>query len=390
LVAGVSRGRGSYDAIISAAAGRSLRDFQPAVLVVLRMLAHQALAMRVREHAAVATSVELASTQIGGRVKGLVNAVGRRLCERDLDAWMEMLSQGRDSLDQLALRTMHPRWIAAVYARLLPEDELEPALRANNYPPPTTLALRPGLAEFTELPDDAEPARYSPFGAYVGGDPGRIPAVAEGRAGVQDEGSQLVALALSRVDAAPGRWLDACAGPGGKAALLAGLALQDESQVLASELHHHRAELVAENLRNYSTASTVQADATRPPWTPGTFCRVLADVPCTGLGALRRRPDARWRRAESDLETLVPLQTALLNSALDAAAPGGVVAYVTCSPHPLETTGVIASLSRADFQSLHAAEYLPEVPDAETGDFVQLWPHRHRTDAMFLALLRKR
>jgi 16S rRNA (cytosine967-C5)-methyltransferase len=159
--------------------------------------------------------------------------------------------------------------------------------------------------------------------------------------------------------------------------------------LLANELHLHRAALVAANLVKYGSA-VVQSDAVKPPWLPGSFTRVLADVPCTGLGALRRRPDARWRKTPADLKGLVPLQRSLLESALNSVANGGVVAYVTCSPHPAETTEVVFSLSRSDMRLLNACEYLPEVPNAQNGPFVQLWPHRHGTDAMFLALIRKR
>ena len=133
---------------------------------------------------------------------------------------------------------------------------------------------------------------------------------------------------------------------------------------------------------------TVVADGTRPPWRPSSFARVMADVPCTGLGALRRRPESRWRRQPSELPGLVALQRQLLATAIASACPGGVVAYVTCSPHLAETREVVAAAGGVDL--LTAADYLPEVPDAAVGDFVQLWPHRHGTDAMFLALLKVR
>ncbi|HSN11705.1 MAG TPA: rRNA cytosine-C5-methylase, partial [Propionibacteriaceae bacterium] len=135
----------------------------------------------------------------------------------------------------------------------------------------------------------------------------------------------------------------------------------------------------------------IAADGTRPPWRPSTFARVLADVPCTGLGALRRRPEARWRRRESDLEDLVPLQTALLRTAVESAMPGGVVAYVTCSPHRAETEDVVAGMvGQGDVDVVDVPALLPEVPDAARGPYLQLWPQRHGTDAMFCAILRRR
>jgi 16S rRNA (cytosine967-C5)-methyltransferase len=394
LVNGVCRERGVLDPIIAAAAGRPLETLQPAVIVILRMLARQVLRMRVPHHSAVHTSVELAGQRVGERTRGLVNAVGHQIAARDFDQWAGELTAGMDDFGKLAFTTFHPRWIVAAYSKLLPAGELEAALAQNNVPARTTLVLRPGLSDFIEsgllaAGTGFEAARYSPYGGYYDGNPGRLAAVADGGIGVQDEGSQLVALALSRVDARQGWWLDLCAGPGGKAALLTGLALQDGSKLLASEIHPHRAELVKQNLRGYR-GTCVVADGRHGAWNTGSFTRVLADVPCTGLGALRRRADARWRKSEADLETLVPLQRALLAAAVESAAPGGVVAYVTCSPLGRETAEIVAAAEDGSFELLQAGDYLPEVPDAATGPFVQLWPHRHGTDAMFLALLRKR
>jgi 16S rRNA (cytosine967-C5)-methyltransferase len=220
--------------------------------------------------------------------------------------------------------------------------------------------------------------------------------VAEGRAGVQDEGSQLVALALAGapLDGPDLHWLDLCAGPGGKAALLAGLAAGRGAGVLANERLPHRADLVRRALRGADgVLGVVTGDGTRPAWLPGSFDRVLVDAPCTGLGALRRRPEARWRRQPSDLDALVPLQQALLSSALDAVRPGGVVIYATCSPVLAETSGVVSAVlaGRDDAVLEDATALLPEVADCAgplPGTF-QLWPHRHGTDAMFGALLRK-
>lgn len=394
LTFGTCRAMGTYDAILQAVSKRPLAELDPPVLDLLRLGSHQLLAMRVPQHAAVDSTVALAKAEVGPRITGFVNAVLRKVAADTLTDWVDWLTTDAEPRDALALATQHPRWIVDAWADALEqpdETELRAALEADNQAPVNHLVVRPGLADLIEL--GGQPARYSPFGSYLTGAPGGVPAVAEGRAGVQDEGSQLVALALSRVEAPSGPWLDLCAGPGGKAALLAGLARQAGTRLVASELQPHRARLVAQNLAAYaargsadSAPVTVVADGTRPAWVPGTFAKVMADVPCSGLGALRRRPEARWRRQPSDVDDLVGLQVALLQSALAAARPGGVVAYVTCSPHLAETRGVLATVSGATF--LPAAEYLPEVPDAAVGDFVQLWPHRHGTDAMFLALLR--
>lgn len=410
LLAGTCRLQGTYDRIIAEASGRAVGALQPDLLDALRLGAHQLLSMRVPDRAAVAATVELAASEIGEKVAGLVNAVLRKVATRDLDAWVVVLGEREDDLGRLALRTHHPRWIAEEYVRLL-GDEAEDALAANNVPPIPTLVARPGLASVAEL--DGTPARHSGYGAYRPGNPSDVPAVREGRAGVQDEGSQLVASALAlEVADTPATslpWLDLCAGPGGKSALLAGLAIERGSRLLASEVQEHRARLVAEALRAYtrgdrpaggvarpSSASpgapvVVCADGTRPAWRDRAFGAVLADVPCTGLGALRRRPESRWRRTPADLDALVPLQRRLLASAIDAAADGGVVAYVTCSPHHAETVEVVESVLSGPVRPvevLDAAPRLPNVLATGLGPFVQLWPHRHGTDAMFLALLR--
>ena len=166
--------------------------------------------------------------------------------------------------------------------------------------------------------------------------------------------------------------------------------------MLASELQPHRAGLVRRALGDADgVLGVVAADGVRPPWPPGSFDRVLVDAPCTGLGALRRRPEARWRRQPSDLDALVPLQKALLSSALDSVRPGGVVLYATCSPVLAETSEVVSAVlaARADATSrgrggAAARRTAGDCAGPLPGTF-QLWPHRHGTDAMFGALLRR-
>ena len=393
LVAGTCRLRGTYDAIIESASGRGLKTMQPAVVDLLRLLAHPALSMTVPARAAVAATVGLARDTVGQRVTGLVNAVGRRIAAHDFQEWVELLSEGLDETDRLAIRTHHPRWIVEALERVLPENEVSWALEADNLAPRPTLVVRPGLAEVKELAP-AVPTVHSPFGAVLDGAPGDLAAVREGRAGVQDEGSQLVCLALNRVKAPNGPWLDLCAGPGGKSALLAGLARQRGEHLVANEVAAHRAELVEQALAVYppGTASVICSDGRdpEPVRQHGPFARIMVDAPCSGLGALRRRPEARWRRTPADLVELVSLQRTLLETATGLLAPGGVVAYVTCSPHADETVAIVEAALRSNphLELLDAAALLPEVPGAARGGHVQLWPHRHGTDAMFLALLR--
>ncbi len=397
LAAGTIRRQGLYDAVLAACTDRPLAKVQARVLDALRLGAHQLLGMRVPAHAAIDTTVSWVRSDAGPGAAGFANAVLRRVTEHDLDEWVARVAPAAetDPLGHLAVAQSHPRWVVEQLAAAVGEAELEALLEADNVAPGVTLVARPGRATRDELPGEA--TRWSPYGAHLGsGDPGAVPAVAEGRAGVQDEGSQLVALALAAAPLAGSDacWLDLCAGPGGKAALLAGLASQRVAALLAVERQPHRAGLVARALaRSAGVLGVVTADGTRPAWREGAFDRVLVDAPCTGLGALRRRPEARWRRQPRDLDVLVPLQCALLHSALDGVRPGGVVLYATCSPVLAETAGVVSAVldERTDAVLDDAVGLLPGVPDCAgplPGSF-QLWPHRHGTDAMFGALLRR-
>jgi 16S rRNA (cytosine967-C5)-methyltransferase len=412
LAYGTLRGQGSYDAILAVCSDRDLDRIDPPLRHVLRLGAHQLLATRIGAHAAVATSVDLAKDVAGPRPAGFVNAVLRKVATRDFEAWLKIAAPSRDDdlTGHLSVAYSHPRWIVGALSEALGEDpagglaETEAVLAADGERPRVTLCAVPGLADRAELVEaGATPGQWSPFAAVLTeGDPAQIAAVAQGRAAVQDEASQLAALALARVDVAEGAgagWLDMCAGPGGKARLLAGLARTDGAdgaRLLAADLRLHRAGLLRGALAGASGAAVVTADGTAPAWRPGTFGRVLADVPCSGLGALRRRAEARWRRSPDDVAALGPVQRALLAAAIDSAAPGGVVAYVTCSPHQAETRDVVTAVlaSRGDTEVLDAPAVLSEVPGLRCPDphpqFAQFWPHRHGTDAIFLALLRRR
>ena len=404
---GTLRGLGSYDAVLSICCDRELSSLDPAVREVLRLGTHQLLATRIQPHAAVATSVNLVKETAGRKPAGFVNAVLRRVATRDMAGWLEIAAPaaGTDPVGHLAVGFSHPRWIVEVFAAALGEapegglTQTKAALAADNERPAVQLCAVPGLADQQDLvAAGCEPARWSAFGAYLReGDPAAIDAVARGRAGVQDEASQLAATALARVpvDGPDGSWLDVCAGPGGKARLLAGLAATASARLVAAEVREHRARLVRSAVAPVGSSGVVVADGTLPPWRQGAFDRVVADVPCSGLGSLRRRPEARWRRTPADVAGIGALQRGLLRSALDAARPGGVVAYVTCSPHPAETQDVIGDVlaDRGDVVVLDAPAVLAEVPQLRCGPdgrYAQFWPHRHGTDAIFLALLRKR
>ncbi|MGN6574374.1 MAG: RsmB/NOP family class I SAM-dependent RNA methyltransferase [Nocardioides sp.] len=406
LVSGTIRRQGTYDAVLATLVNRPLDQVDAAVLDALRLGTHQLLAMRVPSHAAVGTTVDLVRAKVGHRPAGFVNAVLRKVSARGLDAWVRRVAPdpGTDPVGYAAVAHSHPRWVVEELSAALgpAADELEDLLAADNAPPRVTLVARPGLSSVEELVAAGGAASsMSPTAVTLpGGDPGAVEAVAQGRAGVQDEGSQLVSLALAAasVGGRDERWLDLCAGPGGKAALLGALAGERGARLLANERQPHRSALVRTGTRAVGKGmlGVVTADGRRPAWRPGGFDRVLVDAPCTGLGALRRRPEARWRRTPADVEALVPLQRELLGSALDSVRPGGLVAYVTCSPVLAETSGVVSDVlaARHDVHLEDAAPLFPGVPDLRADQMtlpgtVQLWPHRQGTDAMFLALLRK-
>ncbi len=413
LTYGTLRGLGLYDAVLAACTERGLDQVDPPVLDALRLGAHQLLATRIPSHAAVSQTVGLVRGQIGNGPAGFVNALLRRVSERSLPEWLAAVvpDRGADLVGHLSVRHSHPAWIVRAMRESLlahgrPVEEVDDLLTADNESPAVTLMARPGLVTAQELLTvcSGSPGRWSPLAVLLqGGDPASLTAVAQGRARVQDEGSQLVALALAGVELGANgegeRWLDLCAGPGGKAALLAARAAQRGASLVAVEISEHRSELVRQALGQNGNQDAVEIRTTDGcavgEQEPGRYDRVLVDAPCTGLGALRRRPEARWRRQPSDLATLGPLQRDLLESALAAVRPGGVVAYATCSPHPAETIMVVADalrrhpgLEQLDAPAAIRAATGRDVPDLGTGPTAQLWPHRHGTDAMFLALLR--
>ncbi|MFI5954118.1 transcription antitermination factor NusB [Cryptosporangium sp. NPDC051539] len=251
--------------------------------------------------------------------------------------------------------------------------------------------------------------RWSPVAVKLPeGAPGDVKAIADGRAHVQDEGSQLCAwtLATAPLTGTDERWLDLCAGPGGKAGLLGSIAAQRGAHLTAVEITEHRAKLVLDATAGLpvTVLHTDGRDVGKHPELPENgFDRVLVDAPCTGLGALRRRPEARWRRQPGDVPALAKLQRELLLAALEAVRPGGLVAYVTCSPHLAETRVLVADVCRRtnaeplDVRTVPEARKAKDANPATAGSTasrvsltsLQLWPHRHGTDAMFLCLLRK-
>jgi 16S rRNA (cytosine967-C5)-methyltransferase len=395
LAYGTCRTRGLLDAVIAKAAGRPPENISPVLLDLLRLGAYQLLRTRVEQHAAVSTTVEQAGIEFDSARAGFVNGVLRTIAGRDEQSWVAELAPPADSdpVGHTAFVHAHPRWVAQAFADALgpAAGELEALLASDDERPSVHLAARPGVLTAEDLAAQVEGTvgRYSPYAVYLpGGDPGRLEPIREGAALVQDEGSQLVAraLTLAQLDGPDtGRWLDLCSGPGGKTALLA--ALGDSARVTAVEPAARRADMVEENTRGLPV-EVLRVDGREPGLEPDSFDRVLVDAPCTGLGALRRRPEARWRRQPGDVPALAKLQRELLASAIRLTRPGGVVLYATCSPHLAETVGIVAdALRRHPVTALDARPLFEPVDNLGDGPYVQLWPHRHGTDAMFAAAL---
>ncbi|MFC0682353.1 RsmB/NOP family class I SAM-dependent RNA methyltransferase [Lysobacter korlensis] len=403
LTYGTLRMQGYYDRVIALAAGRSVERIDAPLLDVLRLGSHQLLSMRVAPHAAVDEAVAQAAS-VGSRSgAGFVNGVLRTIGRTEPAVWRErVLAEARSADERLAVEHSHPEWVVRAFRQSLAADgregDLEELLAADNAAPKVTLVALPGVGD--DAGPDGEPTEYSPYGYRLsGGDPTRVHSVAAGSSRVQDEGSQLAALALvgARPIEAGERWLDLCAGPGGKAALLAAEARAGGAEFVANELVPARAQLVRTALAAVDPSIQVTELDGRAVGEaePEAYDRILLDAPCTGLGALRRRPEARWRKQPKDVPELTNLQSELLDSALRALRPGGVLAYVTCSPHLAETRAVLETAvrrggGRVRRLDARAALHGTRTPlPAGDSDTVQLWPHRHGTDAMFISLVTK-
>nr|WP_237199778.1 transcription antitermination factor NusB [Rothia nasimurium] len=442
LTYGTLRNQGTYDAILAHCVDRPVEKIGTKILLVLRLGVHQLVAMRVPDHAALNQTVALARAEIGTGPANFVNAVLRRVSERTPEDWYALIAEeAPDELTRLALEKSHPAWVVRSFRQALAAhgrtpDEVEALLDADNASPVVNLVALPGLGTLDEA--RAAGAEDGPLvegsALYSAGDLARLESVREGVMRAQDAGSQLVARALAEapLEGSDSNWLDLCAGPGGKAALLGALGAQRGARLLANEAAEHRAELVRRSLAPLPSASysvvagdgrqierTVAAGTNLPEGMPSDvrFDRVMVDVPCSGLGALRRRPEARWRKSPRDIAELLPLQLDLFKAAASVTRPGGLIAYVTCSPHTAETQSIVHDILRkVDVTLLDSGAALravarrdetgasvlageldpaftPEAPKgatlAEGATTAQLWPHIHGTDAMFFALFRK-
>ena len=498
-VYGTLRWQGFADAVISAACKRDKSKISADVLDILRLGTYRTLFTSEKTYAVVNSSVEIAKKRTGRGSAGFVNAVMRKIALRSRKEWESLLTSriAKNCTDKrLAVRASHPEWIVeelrksyekAGYdwgkirktrekselgqvsadssgksvaggsvadetvaadmtsADPISADPIAAMLEADNAAPSVTLCARPGLAEPDEILENmpknvlCERGKYSPYALKIKkGGVNAIEAVKKGLAGVEDEGSQIAALALvnapvevlvnvpvnapievsekaagisikaAKIEASESskalkiseKWLDMCAGPGGKTALLGACAAQRNATLTANEPSEHRAKLVRENC-SALPARTLEKVYERDGrelgrMFPETFDRILVDAPCSGLGSLRRRAEARWRKNRSDIKQLAEIQRGLLLSAAGAVRKGGVIAYVTCSPALAETREIVdyALSERSDLQRLDAAAvirgFAPDIPLPDSGGDVQLFEHIHDTDQMFVALLRKK
>jgi len=392
LLYGTLRMQGRHDYIAAQVSDRNWSEVDAGIVDVVRLGAHQLFEMRVPSHAAVSATVELARKVIGESKASFVNALLRKMSAQTLVQWLEPVNEIKDPVTRLSIMYSHPEWIVSAYYDLLRDyAEVEKLLSANNSPASPTLVWWPGRStqeEFIAL--GAVSTTYSPYGLKYECTPASLEAIRHRRAGVQDEGSQLVASIFASVVAERSSWLDLCAGPGGKAALLASLAKVNGKDFTANEISKPRSELVKQVIGN---ARLWVGDGRDIASHNEQFGAILADVPCTGLGALRRRPEVRWRRQVSDLRALTQLQRELSDAAISILEAGGYFGYATCSPHLAETSIQVKDILRdhPELELIDLTQYLPpELHGAIRDGALSLWTHRHETDAMFMAVFRKK
>ncbi len=391
LLYGTLRMQGRHDYILAQVSDRPLSEVDSGIVDICRMGVHQLFEMRVATHAAVSATVELARKVIGESKASFVNAILRKVSAKTLSEWLEPLDTVSDPITRLSVQYSHPEWIVSAYFDLLKDVErVEEELAVNNVPASPTLVAWPGdstQAQLVELGGIA--TQYSPYGARFEGAPGSLEIIRHRKAGVQDEGSQLVAHIFAEATHDLASILDLCAGPGGKAALLAHLANVNGQDFTANEISEPRAKLV----KNVIGKFTCQVGDGRDMAQLGrTYDAILADVPCTGLGALRRRPEVRWRRTVQDLRGLLELQRELSDSAISVLNPGGVFGYATCSPHFSETSGEVLRILKdhPELEQIEISQFLPvNLQGAVRDKSLSLWTSQHGTDSMFLSLFRK-
>jgi 16S rRNA (cytosine967-C5)-methyltransferase len=391
LLYGTLRMQGRHDYILSQVSDRPWSEVDEGIVDICRLGVHQLFEMRVATHAAVSATVELARKVIGESKASFVNAILRKVSAKTLEEWLEPVRAINDPVTRLSIQYSHPEWIVSAYFDLLKDyDRVESELATNNVPATPTLVSWPGSSTQQELVDLGGIAtQYSPYGAKFDGAPGSLDLIRHRNAGVQDEGSQLVAHIFAEATKDAERVLDLCAGPGGKAALISHICEVEGRDFIANEVSEARAKLV----KNVVGRFPVWVGDGREIASHGQhFDAIIADVPCTGLGALRRRPEVRWRRTVQDLRALTELQRELADAAISVLSPGGIFGYATCSPHFAETLGQVKMILKdhPELEQIDVSSYLPNnLHEAVRDKSLALWTSVHDTDSMFLALFKK-
>jgi 16S rRNA (cytosine967-C5)-methyltransferase len=391
LVYGTLRMQGRHDYILSQVFDRPFQEVDEGIVDICRLGVHQLFEMRVATHAAVSATVELARKVLGESKASFVNAILRKVSAKTLEEWLAPVLQISDPVSRLSIQFSHPEWIVSAYFDLLKDfTRVESELSANNVPATPTLVSWPGSSTQADLlAAGAVATVFSPYGAKFDGAPGSLDVIRHRKAGVQDEGSQLVAIAFSQAASSAHSILDLCAGPGGKAALISHLCQESGKDFTANEVSEVRAQLVKKVVGKFPVWV---GDGRKIASHNQSFDAIIADVPCTGLGALRRRPEVRWRRSLQDLRALTELQRELADAAISVLSKNGIFGYATCSPHFAETFGQVKMILKdhPELEQIDVTPYLPVgLKGAVRDHCMALWTSVHDTDSMFLALFKK-
>lgn len=404
IATGVLRWRAALDHVIAAFAKRSLDRLDPEIVEILRLSAYQLLHLtRVPASAVVDDAVNLARRAGKTSAAGFVNAVLRTISRKRAALPLPPRPGGapdRDgAVDYLAVTLSHPRWLAARWYERLGFEAAERWTTFDNTPAPLTLRpnrLRISSDDLERRLDAADVrvrrAAYAPDALIVEeGSP--MPLVEQGFCVIQDEASQLVATLAA--DAAGARVLDTCAAPGGKTTVIAA-AIPPGGLLVACDVRDRRMALLRRTVDAAGVANVrlLQADLLKPlPFTQP-FDLVFVDVPCSGLGTLRRDPDIRWRRQESDLAAFAAAELTMLQRAADAVAPGGRLIYATCSSEPEENEGVAQAFltTTPGFTKRDVREVSTRLPDTlvDAGGDLRTTPDRHGLEAFYAAVFQKR
>jgi 16S rRNA (cytosine967-C5)-methyltransferase len=397
LVKGTLRRRGTLDAVLAGYVHAGLDTLPAWIQNTLRLGAYQLLYLdRVPAHAAVSESVSLARKYGHPGTAGLVNSVLRRLAEQPREAVLAELA-GPDpagaGIAALSALTSHPQWLLERWLASYPREEVLQLTEANNRTARVGLRANRLRLDARELIKrlaaagvEAAPGRWSPSSVYIEGevDLAELPGLASGDCTVQDESETLVGLLLAP---RPGeRVLDLCAAPGGKTGHLAEL-MGDRGELVAVDKQPARVRVLREGVErlHLRCVQVVEGDAEALVW-ERPFDRVLVDAPCSGLGVLARRADARWRKKPEILATMSLVQSGLLAAGARAVRPGGVLVYSVCTFEPEETADRVRSFlaEHADFRLADARPLLPAGVVSPEG-FLLCLPHVHGTDGAFAA-----